>query len=78
MLILTRRIGETIIINDNEIRFTVLGINGYQVRIGIDADKKVIIHREEVYNRIQAEKAKDEPEWIEEETEQETTKEETK
>jgi carbon storage regulator len=56
MLILTRRIHETIVVGDN-IRITVLGVSGLQVRIGIDAPKGVDVHREEIYNRIQAEKA---------------------
>lgn len=52
MLILSRRIGETLIINDN-IRITVLNINRSQVRIGIDAPPEMSVHREEIYNRIQ-------------------------
>ncbi len=56
MLILTRRIGETIMIGDN-VAMTVLGINGKQVRIGIDAPADVTVHREEIYLRIQQEKA---------------------
>ena len=55
MLVLTRRIQETLIIGD-DIKITVLGVKGNQVRFGIDAPKEVSVHREEVYNRIQKEK----------------------
>ncbi|WP_312934768.1 carbon storage regulator CsrA [Pseudomonas sp.] len=53
MLILTRKVGEVIVIND-DIKVTILGVKGMQVRIGIDAPKDIQVHREEIYNRIQA------------------------
>lgn len=55
MLILTRRVGETLIINDN-VNVTVLGIKGNQVKIGIDAPKDISVNREEIHERIQREK----------------------
>lgn len=55
MLILTRRISESVIIGD-DVKVTVLGVNGNQIRIGIEAPKDVSIHREEIYERIQKEK----------------------
>lgn len=55
MLILTRRVGESLMIGDN-VNVTVLGIRGNQVRIGVDAPKDVAVHREEIYDRIQQEK----------------------
>lgn len=54
MLILTRRISESIIIGD-DVKITVLGVKGNQVRLGIDAPKDVSVHREEIYDRIRTE-----------------------
>ena len=54
MLILTRRVGETLMVGD-EVTVTVLGVKGNQVRIGVKAPKHVSVHREEIYERIRAE-----------------------
>ena len=55
MLILTRRVGERLMIGD-DISVTVLGVKGNQVRIGVDAPSNVIVHREEIYERILSER----------------------
>ena len=55
MLILTRGVGETLMVGD-EVTVTVLGVKGNQVRIGVNAPKEVAVHREEIYQRIQREK----------------------
>lgn len=54
MLILTRRVGETVMIGD-EVTVTVLGVKGNQVRVGINAPKTVAVHREEIFERIKRE-----------------------
>jgi carbon storage regulator len=58
MLILTRRVGETVMIG-NEVTVTVLGVKGNQVRVGVNAPKDVAVHREEIYERIKREEDHD-------------------
>ena len=60
MLILTRRVGETVMIG-NDVTVTVLGVKGNQVRIGINAPKTVAVHREEIYERIKREQQGESP-----------------
>ncbi len=54
MLILTRRVGETLMVGD-DVTVTVLGVKGNQVRIGVNAPREVAVHREEIYQRIRGE-----------------------
>ena len=54
MLVLTRSVGERLIINDGEIKLSILEVKGNQVRIGIDAPRSVSVHREEIFERINA------------------------
>jgi carbon storage regulator len=60
MLILTRRVGESLMIGD-DVTITVLGVKGNQVRVGVDAPRDVAVHREEIFNRIQEGEAPPEP-----------------
>ena len=60
MLILTRRVGETVMIG-NDVTVTILGVKGNQVRVGINAPKNVAVHREEIYERIKREQQGDQP-----------------
>ena len=55
MLVLTRRVGETLMIGD-DVTITIMNVQGQQVRVGINAPKNVAVHREEIYRRIEAEK----------------------
>jgi len=61
MLVLTRRIGESVVIGDNVINISVLDIQRGQVRLGIDAPREVTVHREEIYRRIQDENNRQKP-----------------
>ncbi len=62
MLVLTRSVGEKLIIGNGEITLTVLDVRGNQVRMGIDAPKDVAVHREEIFLRIRAEQAQEDEE----------------
>ena len=71
MLVLTRRIGESLIVGEHaDVQFTVLGVKGNQVKIGVNAAKDIPVHREEIYQRIQSNKTEPtdaEPQIIEDE-----------
>jgi carbon storage regulator len=58
MLILTRRVGETLMVGD-DVTITVLGVKGNQVRLGVNAPRDVAVHREEIYQKIQSEQPPD-------------------
>jgi carbon storage regulator len=60
MLILTRRVGETVVIG-NDVTVTVLGVKGNQVRLGVNAPREVAVHREEIFERIKREQGEDVP-----------------
>lgn len=60
MLILTRRVGETVVIGD-EVQVTVLGVKGNQVRLGVNAPRDVSVHRQEIYDRIRKEQGDNAP-----------------
>ena len=60
MLILTRRVGETVVIGDN-VTVTVLGVKGNQVRLGVNAPREVAVHREEIFERIKREQSEEKP-----------------
>lgn len=60
MLILSRRLGESIVIGE-DVNITILGVTGNQIRIGIDAPKSVSVHRKEIYNKINTRSQADEP-----------------
>lgn len=60
MLILTRRVGETVMIGD-DVTVTVLGVKGNQVRLGVNAPRDVAVHRQEIYDRIRDEDTETEP-----------------
>lgn len=66
MLVLTRSVGERLIIGDGEITLTILDVRGNQVRLGIDAPKDIPVHREEIFLRIRAESKEKEPATVEE------------